>query len=86
MTAETFRKKPVEVQAMQWTGENSAEAYSFTRGQFDSEKAGVAQVYDFLHDTWVWLDAGDWIIQGIQGEFYPCKQDIFAETYERVTK
>ena len=27
---------------------------------------------------------GDWIIQGVQGEFYPCKPDIFAATYERV--
>lgn len=25
---------------------------------------------------------GDWIIKGVQGEFYPCKPDIFAETYE----
>ena len=27
---------------------------------------------------------GDWVIRGVQGEFYPCKPDIFAETYERV--
>lgn len=29
-------------------------------------------------------DPGDWIIRGVQGEFYPCKPDIFAETYEAV--
>lgn len=28
---------------------------------------------------------GDWIIRGVQGEFYPCKPDIFEQTYERVT-
>ncbi len=29
-----------------------------------------------------WADTGDWIIRGVQGEFYPCKPDIFAATYE----
>lgn len=29
---------------------------------------------------------GDWIIRGVQGEFYPCKPDIFAKTYEEVTE
>jgi hypothetical protein len=31
-----------------------------------------------------WADLGDWIIKGVQGEFYPCKSDIFEATYERV--
>lgn len=30
-------------------------------------------------------DVGDWIIQGVKGELYPCKPDIFAANYERVT-
>lgn len=32
-----------------------------------------------------WADLGDWIIRGVQGEFYPCKPDIFAATYEPAT-
>ena len=32
-----------------------------------------------------WADYGDWIIRGVQGEFYPCKPDIFEATYEAVT-
>ena len=28
-----------------------------------------------------WANPGDWIIQGVMGEFYPCKPDIFADTY-----
>lgn len=31
-----------------------------------------------------WADLGDWIIRGVQGEFYPCKPEIFAESYEEV--
>ena len=30
-----------------------------------------------------WADPGDWIIRGVQGEFYPCKPDIFKATYEK---
>lgn len=87
MTAETFRKKPVEVQAMQWTGgpTSSDELVQWTRGNF-TWYDGIGEIWDYLHETWVKLEVGDWIIQGIQGEFYPCKQDIFAETYERVSK
>lgn len=29
---------------------------------------------------------GDWIIRGVQGEFYPCKPDIFEATYEKVSE
>lgn len=31
-----------------------------------------------------WVDLGDYVIRGVQGEFYPCKPDIFAATYEEV--
>lgn len=31
-----------------------------------------------------WVDLGDYVIRGVQGEFYPCKPDIFAKTYEEV--
>ena len=31
-----------------------------------------------------WANPGDWIIRGVNGEFYPCKPDIFEETYEKV--
>ena len=32
----------------------------------------------------MWAQPGDWIIKGVQGEFYPCKPDIFEATYEIV--
>lgn len=35
-------------------------------------------------EGWIFASPGDFIIKGIQGEFYPCKPDIFAETYEVV--
>lgn len=44
-----------------------------------------AVIYDDLHSTWVNVENDDWIIKGVQGEFYPCKPDIFAATYEAVS-
>ena len=43
-----------------------------------------AVVWDDLHGTWVNVSTGDWIIKGVQGEFYPCRDDVFRETYEAV--
>ena len=43
-------------------------------------EAGVA--YDFLHAVEIPYEAGDWIITGVKGETYPCKDEVFKETYE----
>lgn len=83
-----YRKKPVEVEAVQWTGSNEAELTRFTGHQFrtiESVTAYTAQVYDVLHDTWVDMKTGQSVIRGIKGEFYPIDEQVLAETYERVT-
>ncbi len=46
----------------------------------------TASVFDELHFTWVLVYDGDWIIRGIKGEFYPCRPDVFAATYDEVTR
>lgn len=78
-----FRKKPVVVEAVQWTGDNFREVEDFA-------KLSVAQVSSadplkvHTREGSLHADVGDWIIKGVQGEFYPCKPDIFAATYEPV--
>lgn len=42
----------------------------------------LPHVYDELHQTWVGVNDFDWIIRGVQGEFYPCRADVFEQTYE----
>lgn len=91
-----FRKKPVEVDAVQWTGTNAQEVNLFARGGagFDvlsdedrgncNDPQATAMVYDVLHSTWVLVRTGDYIIRGIQGELYPCRTDVFEATYEPV--
>ena len=76
-----YRKKPVEIEAVQWTGENLEEIKKF---------AGNSLTYIEQHVIIETLEGcrrvnkGDYIIKGIAGEFYPCKPDIFKATYEEV--
>lgn len=87
-----WRKKPVMVEAVRWTGDNAAELARFTGSQFAvvaPEDRGdnpdiTAQVFDVLHSTWVGLYTGQWVIKGVRGEFYPCDDGVLAETYEPV--
>ena len=75
-----FRKKPVVIEA--WpTADLIVPAGCRVRL---SPTGSCQQVYDYLHETWVNFNMGDYIIKGVQGEFYPCKADIFAATYEPV--
>jgi hypothetical protein len=81
----TVRRKPAEVEAVQWTGSNSAELYAFAGSDlFDVHRKGdaTALVYDYLHEIWIPVYDGNWIIRGIKGEFYPCDAEVFAEIYE----
>lgn len=81
---QTFRKKPVEIQAMQFepvTG-IAIKEWAKTHGQTILVRNGVLDV-PTLEGTMT-AEPGDWIIRGVKGEFYPCKPDIFDATYEAV--
>lgn len=84
-----YRKKPVEIEAIQYTGVGVG--WFRVQQWLNSLDGGdlIAQHFDG-HLTIPTLegkmraDVGDWIIRGVQGEFYPCKPDIFEATYEPV--
>jgi hypothetical protein len=80
-----FRKKPVVIEAMQYTGRNCIECIRFMGGPWENlELHNTDQpVIHTLEET-LTASAGDWIIKGVMGEFYPCKPDIFEATYEPV--
>lgn len=71
-----FRKKPVIIEAEQYTGMES-----FPR--FDCLKYSNGPYIETLEGP-LRVSINDWIIKGIKGEFYPCKPDIFEATYEKV--
>lgn len=79
-----YKKKPVVIEAWQMV----LDAPFPPGAQIRDLRSGTGarppqyQVYDVLHDTWVNFDENDWIIKGVRGEFYPCKPDVFAASYE----
>lgn len=50
----------------------------------DIEPGISAVVWDYLHQTWVGVRPGDYIIKGMKGEFYPCDPEVFTSKYEPV--
>lgn len=81
-----FIKKPVEIEALQWVGFNEEHLKTFTEGNFRRIESPVdeytAEIYDEIHNTWVKMKLTDWVIKGVQGEFYPCDNEVLRETYE----
>ncbi|MGU5699486.1 hypothetical protein ACV1D9_20305 [Aeromonas allosaccharophila] len=77
-----YRKKPVEVEAIQWTGFNRAEILNFV-GRAASWGDVTGMTIATLEGNHI-ASEGDYIIKGVAGEFYPCKPDIFRATYEQV--
>jgi hypothetical protein len=82
-----FRKKPVVIEAIQWDGANYSEIEAFVgiEGAFNGETEPPTWQIITKEGTMT-ANRGDWIIKGVKGEFYPCKPDIFAATYELVVE
>jgi hypothetical protein len=93
-----YRKKPVTIEARRmprWDEAPSALRFAEQCEALALWCGGVARIMDQAEEDGVMegiyiptlegemrADPGDWIICGVQGEFYPCKPDIFAATYE----
>ena len=88
---ERWTKKPVTIEAMLFDGTD------MTARTIESWSAGAVAMskpwkvnYGFMDietlEGTMTANTGDWIIRGVQGEFYPCKPDIFKATYEPATE
>lgn len=89
-----FRKKPVVIEAVQWTGVDVDEVMPFFGDMTKLPSDGIhiepgvghtpatGELYIPTLEGVMSASPGDWIIKGVKGEFYPCKPDIFAATYE----
>jgi len=78
---QNYRKKPVVIQACQWTGNNLEELRAFVPEQWRHNKITEPMGIKTLEGAMT-ISEGDFIIKGVNGEFYPCKPDIFEKTYE----
>ncbi|MEU3903307.1 hypothetical protein AB0F20_05760 [Streptomyces goshikiensis] len=82
-----YRKKPIEIEARQLTEPNHPDEIARWCGGRVVGDGITGHTYSIEIDTLEGVmrgDHGDWIIKGVQGEFYPCKPDIFAASYEAV--
>jgi len=92
-----YVKKPVTIEAIQWTGGNAVEIDQWcNNGGSLSMRMEPSAAYEvgkappiftpIIHtlEGDMIVSKGDYIIKGVHGEFYPCKPDIFMETYEEV--
>lgn len=81
-----YRKKPVVIDARQFTEEFDLMRWCETvhTGSMLSWRFESGSVFIPTLEGEMRADKGDWIIRGVAGEFYPCKSDIFAATYEPV--
>ena len=85
-----YRKKPVVIEAFQYDGDfkNRDGEYYIPQWGIDAEKEGVLYFdgptlkIKTLEGDHI-ASVGDYIIQGVNGELYPCEPDIFEKTYEK---
>tara|TARA_R110000803_G_scaffold78075_3_gene143118 strand:- start:3545 stop:3790 length:246 start_codon:yes stop_codon:yes gene_type:complete len=78
-----FRKKPVVIEAFKWTFDKVPDWWKEASDEFKIDVSTTSVFIPTLEGTHE-AKKGDYIIKGIQGELYPCKPDIFEQTYEAV--
>lgn len=94
-----YRKKPVVIEAVQFTGGNHDEVMAHIGCDGHRDDAIAMQACPYVHakarpraifintlEGQHRADIGDWIIRGVQGELYPCKNEIFLATYEPISE
>lgn len=78
-----YIKKPIPITAIQWTGDNKTELVEFTHNRCRFRGGSPSIIIPTLEGD-MGANAGDYIICSVDGEFYPCKREIFEKTYEIV--
>ena len=79
-----YRKKPAVIDAIEWTGSNAAEVVEFMKSSYSSIFDDNQNLTIHTLEGDMKANIGDFIIRGVDGEYYPCKPEIFNKTYEPV--
>ena len=80
MEVNKYKTKPVEIEAVEYTGDNEHFLNEWSNGKVVSERNGGVMISTLEGD--MRGDVGDFIIKGLRGEYYPCKPDVFHQKYE----
>lgn len=79
---ESYQKRPVIIEAIQFLG-NDKECMEFCPKAIDPKDNRPTLIIPTLKGNMT-CEPGDWIIKGIEGEFYPCKPSVFVKTYLKI--
>lgn len=79
-----YRKKPIQVEARQYTGDNYIELRDWSDFHVLLSEYTRKTPCVYTPEGPTWFDEGDYIIKDVLGEFYPCRKDVFEEAYEKV--
>jgi hypothetical protein len=87
-----YRKKPIAVEVIQWTGENYEDVLSFSNGKIKYNEGYQYNEYYINKEILIintlegelFVKIGDYIVKGVENEFWPVKKSIFEKTYEKV--
>lgn len=84
MTVKKYRKKPVVIEAIEFTLANFNSIMDFTEADIRITKLadGYCELVIKTLEGDMKASIGDYIIKGVNGEFYSCKPDVFEKTYE----
>lgn len=77
-----WRKKPVVIDAIRYTGESCEAVHRFLGYEHDTTMCHTEQIDITTLEGVMTARVGDYIIRGVRGEYYPCAPEIFAATYE----
>lgn len=78
-----YRKRPLLIEAIRFTEETKNRVFDFvTCDKYAAFELDQPVLHIQTLEGLVVVHLGDWVIKGIAGEFYPCRDDIFRETYE----
>lgn len=80
-----YRKKPVIIEAVIWTGNNIDEVKKLAKNATENFIFDNNDLFIETLEGNMKVSVGDYIIKGVEGEFYPCKPNIFKKTYETVS-
>lgn len=84
MSITKYRKRPVIIEAMRLLVSNAYEVSQWCGGEVKFVSPALPAVFIRTLEGVMRADLGDYIIKGVQGEFYPCKPEVFFATYEAV--
>lgn len=80
-----FRKRPVTIEAMQLTDATSVlDIEEWINSPTTGYQTNPPTIWIDTLEGRMTAQVGDWIIKGVNGEFYPCKNEIFIKTYQEV--